>query len=279
MSIEVINQHRVAGGTLRYGRHASIATGTPMRFALFLPPGAGVHPLLIWLSGLTCTEENFTTKAGAWLAAARLGLAVLVPDTSPRGTGVADDAAYDLGQGASFYVNATSAPWSAHFQMERYITEELPAVVAAEFPVDLQRCGISGHSMGGHGALTLALRHPQQYRSISAFSPISSPTRCPWGAKALGTYLGADRATWAGHDAALLLESGAARGRFDEILIDQGTADNFLVEQLRPELLEAAAARAGQPLRLRRQEGYDHSYFFISSFIADHLEWHMERLR
>jgi S-formylglutathione hydrolase len=250
-----------------------------MRFSLFLPPGPGPHPLLVWLSGLTCTEENFTTKAGAYLSAARHGLAILAPDTSPRGEGVADDPAYDLGQGASFYVDATEQPWARHFQMERYVTTELPAVVAGGFAVDLARCGISGHSMGGHGALTLALRHPVQYRSVSAFAPIASPTRCPWGIKALGTYLGPDAATWQQHDATRLLESGAARGHFDSILVDQGTADSFLVEQLKPELLEAACAAAGQSLRLRRQQGYDHSYYFMSSFIADHVGWHAERLR
>jgi S-formylglutathione hydrolase len=279
MSLETINTHRVAGGTLRFCRHASAVTATSMRFSLFLPPGAGPHPLLVWLSGLTCTEENFSTKAGAYLSAARLGMAILAPDTSPRGEGVADDAAYDLGQGASFYVDATAEPWARHFQMERYITSELPAVVAGGFAVDLARCGISGHSMGGHGALTLALRHPAQYRSVSAFAPIASPTRCPWGIKALGAYLGPDSASWRGHDAALLLESGAARGHFDSILVDQGTADSFLVEQLKPELLEAACATAGQSLTLRRQEGYDHSYYFMSSFIADHVGWHAERLR
>lgn len=278
MSIEIVNQHRVASGQLRFCRHASTATQTSMRFSLFLPPGQGPHPLLVWLSGLTCTEENFTTKAGAYLAAARHGIAVLAPDTSPRGEGVADDSAYDLGQGASFYVNATAEPWAKHFQMERYVTEELPALVARDFPVDLKRCGISGHSMGGHGALTLALRHPKLYRSVSAFAPIASPTRCPWGIKALGTYLGPDSSTWAEHDASLLLESGAARGRYDEILVDQGGADSFLVEQLKPELLEAACAKAGQRLQLNRQEGYDHSYYFISTFIASHLAWHAERL-
>jgi len=279
MSLEILNQHRVAEGSLRYCRHASAATGTAMRFSLFLPPGPGPHPLLLWLSGLTCTEENFTTKCGAYRDAARLGLAVLAPDTSPRGEGVADDPAYDLGQGASFYVDATQAPWSAHFRMESWLVGELLPLVAASFPVDLQRCGISGHSMGGHGALTLALRHPAQFRSVSAFAPISSPTRCPWGIRALGAYLGADQAGWDAHDAALLIESGAARGHFDEILVDQGAADNFLVEQLKPELLEAACARAGQRLNLRRREGYDHSYFFVSSFIDTHLAWHAERLR
>jgi S-formylglutathione hydrolase len=279
MSIETTSTHRVAGGSLQFCRHASSATSTSMRFSLFLPPGPGPHPLLLWLSGLTCTEENFTTKAGAYLSAARLGLAVLAPDTSPRGEGVADDAAYDLGQGASFYVDATVEPWARHFRMEQYITQELPALVGSHFAVDMSRCGISGHSMGGHGALTLALRHPQQYRSVSAFSPIASPTRCPWGIKALGTYLGSDTTQWQQHDASLLLEAGAARGRFDSILVDQGTADSFVKEQLKPELLEAACATAGQALSLRRQEGYDHSYYFVSSFIADHLAWHAERLR
>jgi S-formylglutathione hydrolase len=278
MQLEFLQKHRVAGGTLNFCRHASESTNTPMRFSMFLPPGAGPHPLLVWLSGLTCTEENFTTKAGAYMHAARLGLAVVAPDTSPRGEGVADDAAFDLGQGASFYVNATQAPWAAHFQMESYVTEELPRVLAESFPIAAERTGISGHSMGGHGALTLALRHPALYRSVSAFAPISSPTRCPWGTKALGAYLGTQPSLWGEHDAALLIEGGRARGHFDEILVDQGTADSFLVEQLKPELLDAACASVGQRLNLRRQEGYDHSYYFISSFIADHLAWHAERL-
>jgi len=279
MSLETTGQHRVAGGTLRYCRHASSATRTQMRFSLFTPEGPGPFPLLLWLSGLTCTEENFTTKAGAYLAASRLGLAVLAPDTSPRGEGVADDAAYDLGQGASFYVDATEAPWAPHFRMESYLTTELLPLVSREFPVDVARCGISGHSMGGHGALTLALRHPQLFRSVSAFSPISSPTRCPWGQKALGAYLGADESTWRGHDASLLIEAGAARGRFDAILVDQGGADSFLEGQLKPQLLEDACAQAGQKLQLRIQPGYDHSYFFVSTFMELHLAWHAERLR
>ena len=279
MSLETTGQHRVAGGTLRYCRHAGSATCTQMRFSLFTPEGPGPFPLLLWLSGLTCTEENFTTKAGAYLAASRLGLAVLAPDTSPRGEGVADDAAYDLGQGASFYVDATEAPWAPHFRMESYLTTELLPLVSREFPVDVARCGISGHSMGGHGALTLALRHPQLFRSVSAFSPISSPTRCPWGQKALGAYLGADESTWRGHDASLLIEAGAARGRFDAILVDQGGADSFLEGQLKPQLLEEACAKAGQKLQLRIQPGYDHSYFFVSTFMELHLAWHAERLR
>jgi S-formylglutathione hydrolase len=278
MSLVTLQEHRVAGGTLRFCRHDSAATQTAMKFSLFLPEGADHSPVLVWLSGLTCTEENFTTKAGAYLSAARLGLAILAPDTSPRGEGVADDPAFDLGQGASFYVNATQEPWAAHFQMERYVTEELPAVAGPAFGLDLQRCGISGHSMGGHGALTLALRHPQLYRSVSAFAPICSPTRCSWGVKAFGSYLGPDTGQWRQHDASRLIESGAAKSRFDEILVDQGTADNFMVEQLKPDLLEAACATAGQSLALRRRKGYDHSYYFVSSFISEHLEWHAERL-
>ena len=278
MTVEIVQQHRVAEGTLRFCKHASRATGTSMRFSLFLPEGEGPFPMLVWLSGLTCTEENFTTKGGAYPTASLLGLAILAPDTSPRGESVPDDAAYDLGQGASFYVNATQAPWSQHFQMEAYVTSELPELVARDFPVDLARCGISGHSMGGHGALTLALRHPDLYRSVSAFSPISSPTRCPWGEKALGTYLGPDRAQWHDHDASLLIEAGAARGRYDEILVEQGGSDSFLKEQLKPELLASACARSKQKLQLNMRGGYDHSYYFVSTFLPEHLAWHAERL-
>lgn len=279
MSIEVLQQHRVHGGTLRYLRHQSAVTGTPMRFSLFLPDGEGPFPMLVWLSGLTCTEDNFTTKAGAYAAAAAHGLAILAPDTSPRGEGVADDPAYDLGQGAGFYVDATQAPWTPHFQMETYVTGELLETVVGEFPIARDRVGVSGHSMGGHGALTLALRHPDIFASVSAFAPICSPTRCPWGEKAFAAYLGEDRAAWAEHDAARLIEAGAAKGRFDDILVDQGLADNFLTDQLKPDLLEAACAAAGQKLTLRHQAGYDHSYFFMASFIADHVAFHAERLR
>ena len=278
MSLATLQEHRVAGGTLRFCRHDSAATRTPMKFSLFLPDNPGPKPLLVWLSGLTCTEENFTIKAGAYQSAARLGLAVLAPDTSPRGETVADDLAYDLGQGASFYVNATQEPWAANFQMERYVTEELPAVAAAAFALDLGRCGISGHSMGGHGALTLALRHPQLYRSVSAFAPIARPRAAPGDNARLRLTSEPDKGQWRQHDASRLIESGAARGRFDEILVDQGTADNFMVEQLKPELLEAACGAAGQKLALRRREGYDHSYYFVSTFIAEHLQWHAERL-
>ncbi|MDP3491233.1 MAG: S-formylglutathione hydrolase [Phenylobacterium sp.] len=279
MSVEILQQHRVHGGTLRYLRHQSAVTGTPMRFSLFLPDGEGPFPLLVWLSGLTCTEDNFTTKAGAYGPAAAHGLAILAPDTSPRGEGVADDPAYDLGQGAGFYLDATQDPWAPHFQTETYVTGELLDTVVAEFPVDRARVGVSGHSMGGHGALTLALRHPDIFTSVSAFAPICSPTRCPWGEKAFNAYLGEDRAAWADHDAARLIEAGAAKGRFDDILVDQGLGDNFLAEQLKPDLLEAACAAAGQKLTLRRQAGYDHSYFFMASFIADHVAFHAEQLR
>jgi S-formylglutathione hydrolase len=278
MSLTTLQEHRVADGTLRFCRHDSAATRTQMKFSLFLPNAPGPRPLLVWLSGLTCTEENFTIKAGAYQFAARLGLAVLAPDTSPRGETVADDPTFDLGQGASFYVNATQEPWAANFQMERYVAEELPAVAAAAFALDLGRCGISGHSMGGHGALTLALRHPQIYRSVSAFAPICSPTRCPWGLRAFESYLGPDSGQWRQHDASRLVEDGAGRGRFDQILVEQGMADNFMAAQLKPELLESACAAAGQSLSLQRRDGYDHSYFFVSSFIAEHLAWHAERL-
>lgn len=266
------------GGRLRYLSHASEATGTPMRLSAFVPPGAGPFPVVIWLSGLTCTEDNFTTKAGAYEAASRLGLIVVAPDTSPRGEGVADDEAYDLGQGAGFYVDATEKPWAPHFQMETYVTRDLIALIDAELPTTGRRA-ITGHSMGGHGALTLSLRHPELFESVSAFAPICSPTRCAWGAKALGAYLGDDRWVWAEHDAVRLVENGVGKGRFDEILVDQGTADKFLETELQPHLLQIACEAAGQKLTLRMQEGYDHSYFFMASFIADHLAFHAEGLK
>ncbi|MBN8553345.1 MAG: S-formylglutathione hydrolase [Caulobacterales bacterium] len=276
--MQTLKTHVVYGGTLRYLRHDSEVTGTPMSLSVFTPPGDGPFPVVIWLSGLTCTEDNFTTKAGAYRAAAELGLIVVAPDTSPRGEGVADDPAYDLGQGAGFYVDATEAPWASHFRMESYVVDELIRLIDAEFPSTGARA-IFGHSMGGHGALTLALRHPGLFRSVSAFAPICSPTRCPWGEKAFTAYLGNDRSTWAEHDAALLLEGGAAWGVYDDILIDQGAADPFLSEQLKPELLTSAARAAGQSLTLRMQPGYDHSYFFMASFIDDHLAFHAARLR
>ena len=281
--MQTLKTHAVHGGTLKYLKHDSVTTGTAMTLSVFTPPGEGPFPVLIWLSGLTCTEDNFTTKAGAYGAAAEHGVIVVAPDTSPRGEGVADDTAYDLGQGASFYVDATQAPWAPHFRMETYVVEELIGLIDAEFPTTGVR-SISGHSMGGHGALTLALRHPDLFRSVSAFAPIASPTRCAWGEKALTAYLGEDRAEWAAHDAALLIESGAAQnpgggGVYDDILIDQGDADVFLVDQLKPELLVEAAKAAGQTLTLRMQPGYDHSYFFMASFIADHVAFHAQRLK
>ena len=276
--MDVLKTHTVHGGTLKYLRHDSVSTGTPMTLSVFTPAGEGPFPVLIWLSGLTCTEDNFTTKAGAYRAAAEHGVIIVAPDTSPRGEGVADDPAYDLGQGAGFYLDATEAPWAPHFRMETYVVEELIGLIDAEFPTTGVR-SISGHSMGGHGALTLALRHPELFRSVSAFAPISSPTRCPWGEKAFTAYLGADRAEWAKHDAALLIEAGAAKGRYDDILIDQGDADGFLAEQLKPGLLIAAGEAAGQAVTVRMQPGYDHSYFFMASFIADHVAFHAERLK
>jgi S-formylglutathione hydrolase len=272
---EVIASARCFGGTQYVFRHRSAMTGTDMRFAAFVPPqGAlGKRPVVWFLAGLTCTEENFTVKAGAQRVAAELGLILIAPDTSPRGEGVPDDpeGAYDFGLGAGFYLDATQEPWARHYRMESYIIRELPDIVAAAVPADMTRQGIMGHSMGGHGALTLALRHPGRFVSVSAFAPIASPMNCPWGEKALGGYLGADRAAWRGHDACALIEDGA---RLSALLVDQGVADGFLQNQLKPELLEAACAKAGIPLTLRRQEGYDHSYFFIATFVEDHLRWH-----
>ena len=276
--METTKTHTVHGGTLRYLKHDSTTTGTPMTLSVFVPGGEGPFPVLIWLSGLTCTEDNFTTKAGAYRAAAEHRVIIVAPDTSPRGEGVADDPAYDLGQGAGFYVDATQAPWAPHFRMETYVVEELIGLIDAHFPTTKTR-SISGHSMGGHGALTLALRHPDLFRSVSAFAPISSPTRCPWGEKAFTAYLGDDRAEWARHDAARLIEGGTARGVFDDILVDQGDADGFLVEQLKPELLIAAGQASGQTVTVRMQPGYDHSYFFMASFIADHVAFHAARLK
>ena len=276
--METLKSHAVHGGTLRYLRHDSVTTGTPMTLSVFVPAGEGPVPVLIWLSGLTCTEDNFTTKSGAYAAAAEHGVIIVAPDTSPRGEGVADDPAYDLGHGAGFYVDATEAPWAPHFRMETYVVEELIGLIDAEFPTTRVR-SVSGHSMGGHGALTLALRHPHLFRSVSAFAPISSPTRCPWGEKAFNAYLGPDREAWEAHDAARLIETGIGEGCYDDILIDQGDADPFLVEQLKPELLVAAGQAAGQTITLRMQPGYDHSYFFMASFIADHVAFHARRLK
>jgi S-formylglutathione hydrolase len=279
--VEVVSRARCFGGEQRVLRHASAETGTEMRFAAFVPPQAlaGAKVPVVWfLAGLTCTEENFTVKAGAQRVAAELGLLLVAPDTSPRGEGVPDDPekAYDFGLGAGFYVDATQDPWARHYRMRSYIEQELPALVAAELPADPARQGIMGHSMGGHGALTIALRNPGRFKAVSAFAPICSPMRCPWGEKALGGYLGPDRAAWRQYDATALIEDGA---RVPDILVDQGSADGFLENQLKPELLEAACTKAGIPLTLRRQEGYDHSYFFIASFVEDHLRWHAARLK
>jgi len=279
VSLEIVSQARCFGGTQFVYRHASRETGTPMRLAAYVPPQAeqGKVPVVWFLSGLTCTEENFTVKAGAQRAAAELGLILVAPDTSPRGEGVPDDpeGAYDLGLGAGFYVDATQEPWAQHYRMRSYLERELPALIADTLPADMGRQGITGHSMGGHGALTLALRNPGRFGAVSAFAPIASPMNCPWGEKALAAYLGSDRAAWRAYDACALIADGA---RVPDLLVDQGTADGFLESQLKPERLEEACARAGQPLTLRRQDGYDHSYFFISTFIEDHLRWHRKRL-
>jgi S-formylglutathione hydrolase len=280
LSFEVVSQSRCFSGTQFVYRHASSATGTPMRLAVYVPPQAehGKVPVVWFLSGLTCTEENFTVKAGAQRVASQLGLILIAPDTSPRGEGVPDDpeGAYDFGLGAGFYVDATQEPWAKNYRMRSYIERELPALVAENLPADISRQGITGHSMGGHGALTIALRNPGRFRAISAFAPIASPMNCPWGEKALGNYVGPDRSAWREYDACALIEDG---GRVRDLLVDQGTADSFLETQLKPELLERACAQAGIPLTLRRQEGYDHSYFFIGTFIEDHLRWHAERLQ
>jgi len=232
-------------------------------------------PVLWYLSGLTCTHANVMEKGEYRRAASELGLIIVAPDTSPRGKDVPDDSAWDMGQGAGFYVDATEEPWSKHFRMRSYIEQELPVLIANEFPVDMDRQGIFGHSMGGHGALTIALRNPDRYKSVSAFSPIVAPSQCPWGKKALGRYLGLDKATWRPYDACALIEDGA---RVADIMVDQGTSDNFLDEQLKPQLLAEACEKAGIALTLNMREGYDHSYYFISTFMADHLRWHAERL-
>jgi S-formylglutathione hydrolase len=266
------------GGTQGVYTHASAATGTAMTFSVFVPdhaPGARL-PVLWYLSGLTCTHANVTEKGEYRQACAEQGVIFVAPDTSPRGEGVPDEAGWDMGQGAGFYVDATQAPWAANFRMRSYIEDELPALVAAEFPVDMDRQGITGHSMGGHGALTIALRHPGRFRSVSAFAPIVSPLACPWGEKALGGYLGPDRTAWREYDACALLEDGA---RLAERLVDQGDADGFLADQLKTHLLADACEAAGIPATIRMQPGYDHSYYFISSFMAEHVAWHAERLR
>ena len=270
-----VSGQKCFGGEQRVFLHDSRETRSPMRFGVFLPPQArdGRVPVLYWLSGLTCTEENFSTKAGAHRVAAELGIALVMPDTSPRGLGYPGEADnYDFGLGAGFYVDATEAPWSAGYRMYSYVSEELPQLVQAHLPVDASRAGIFGHSMGGHGALVAALRNPARYRSVSAFAPICSPSRCPWGEKALSGYLGPDRSRWREYDATALIEERGWKG--PPILVDQGSADTFLETQLRPELLRAACERAGVPLELRMREGYDHSYYFIATFVEEHLRFH-----
>jgi S-formylglutathione hydrolase len=280
MSLETVSEVKSHGGVQGVYRHASAATGTDMTFSVFMPPQPEKGeplPVLWYLSGLTCTHANVTEKGEFRAACAEHGIIFVAPDTSPRGEGVPDDpeGAWDFGLGAGFYVDATEQPWSANYRMWTYVTEELPALLAEHFPIDPLRQGITGHSMGGHGALTVALRHPGRFRSVSAFAPIVAPSQVPWGDKALSNYLGSDRSAWRPHDAVALIEDGA---RADELLVDVGEADPFLEKELRPELLEQACESAGIPLTLRRQAGYDHSYYFISTFMAAHVRWHAERL-
>jgi S-formylglutathione hydrolase len=280
--IETLKEHASFGGVQGVYRHRSSVLDCEMQFSVYLPPvpaggpAGGKVPVLYFLSGLTCTWENFTAKAGAQIHAARHGIMLVMPDTSPRGPGVPDvEGRYDLGMGAGFYVDATQSPWSSHYRMYSYVTRELPDLVEAAFPADGGRRGIFGHSMGGHGALVCAFRNPDRYRSVSAFSPICSPTKVQWGQDAFTTYLGPDTAAWRDYDA---VELAASTGWRSEVLVDQGLADEFLDTQLRPDLLEQATAAAGIPARIRRQAGYDHSYYFISSFVGDHIAHHAEKL-
>ncbi|GAA0671890.1 S-formylglutathione hydrolase [Sphingomonas insulae] len=278
MTIETVSKARACGGTQGVYTHASSATGTPMTFSVYVPPHdeGETLPVVWYLSGLTCTHANVTDKGDYRRACAELGLILVAPDTSPRGDGVADDPAYDMGQGAGFYVDATQAPWTPHFRMWTYVTEELPALVGAHFPADMTRQSIMGHSMGGHGALTIGLTFADRFRAMSAFAPIVAPGQVPWGEKALGGYLGDDPAAWRAHDAVALIEDGA---RVPALLVDQGDADQFLADQLQPQRLADACRAAGIDLTLRLQPGYDHSYYFIATFMPDHLRWHAERLR
>ncbi|MGE0100089.1 MAG: S-formylglutathione hydrolase [Hydrogenophaga sp.] len=276
--ITILSTHGCFGGVQGFYQHTSSAIGLPMKFGVFVPPQAekGPVPVLYFLAGLTCNEETFAIKAGAQRVAAELGLMLVTPDTSPRDTGIVGAGAdWDFGHGAGFYLDAAEAPWSSHFRMESWITQELHALVPRHFPAQAERVGVFGHSMGGHGALTLALRHPGLYRSVSALAPIAAPSRCPWGEKAFTGYLGPNRQDWEAHDATALVSAGH---KTPPLLIDQGLADKFLSEQLHPHLFESACAQAGQPLTMRRHAGYDHGYWFIASFIEDHLRHHAQTL-
>jgi len=276
MALELLSEHGCFGGVQGFYKHDSREIGLPMRFSVFVPPQAkqGPVPVLFYLAGLTCTEETFMIKGGAQRVAAELGVMLVAPDTSPRGAGIPGESdAWDFGVGAGFYLDATQEPWDKHYRMGSYVAQELLQLVLAEFPADVARVGIFGHSMGGHGALTLALRHRDVYRSVSAFAPIAAPSQCPWGEKAFGNYLGSDRAAWLQYDASALMEQ--LQTPFPQgILIDQGLGDKFLEQQLLPQAFEAACAQAKQPLTLRRHEGYDHGYYFISTFMEDHLRFH-----
>lgn len=276
--MEVVSEQQCFGGTQGVYRHQSETTATPMQFSVYVPPNpVSVLPVLWYLSGLTCTEENFTVKAGAQKFAAEQGLMLVAPDTSPRGAAIeGEDESYDFGSGAGFYVDATRSPWDKNYRMYTYITAELPELVFQKFPGDAERQGITGHSMGGHGALTIGLKNSDTFSSISAFSPICAPMQCPWGQKALAGYLGDDAELWRQYDAVELIRDGSSSG---EILVDQGDADDFLEEQLKPELLREICKKSGQQLNLRIQTGYDHSYYFISTFIEDHIAFHAERLK
>ena len=281
MAWELLSEHACFGGVQGFYRHDSSAIGLPMRLGVYRPPqalgpAARPVPALVYLAGLTCNEETFAIKAGAQRVAAELGLMLVTPDTSPRGTAVAGaDESWDFGTAAGFYLDATQAPWAPHWRMESYVTQELPALLAAHLPLQAGRLGVFGHSMGGHGALTLALRHPGLFASVSALAPICAPMHSPWGEKAFTGYLGADRSTWAAHDATALIQAGA---RLPPLLVDQGLADKFLAEQLHPHRLEAACAATGQPLTLRRHAGYDHGYYFVASVVQDHLRHHAAAL-
>ena len=281
-ALETLSETSCFGGRIGFYRHASSVNRCDMRFSVFVPPQAADRkvPVVTFLSGLTCTEENFMVKSGAQRVAAELGLMLVSPDTSPRGEGVPDDPDddYDMGLAAGFYLNATQEPWSANYRMYDYITKELPPVVFGNFPGDAGRHGLTGHSMGGHGALTIGLRNPEAFRSLSAFAPICTTLHSPWGQKALGYYLGEDRSTWSDYDACEVARRSQRVTKYDRILVDQGADDPFLAEQLKPELLEAACKESGLPLELRIHDGYDHGYYFISTFIEEHLRFHAERL-